>query len=1380
MPYLNPDPFRRWIGPKNWGEALIDGELTTCLLDNGAQLNFVTPAYAQARGMDVHPMSRLSKETGRAIPPIQGIGGVLVVPTGFVMINVQVPCVRGYNEDQIAIVLDDPGMGKCPVILGTPTLYRVMEVIKESEISRLAIPWATSRGSWLMRGIQARLAQIPRVDVANKAIVPASLSEVVKTTNKIAIPPFGHKVIHGLSSITLQGCRMNVMTHGLERRPSQLPLGIEVLSVYATLATGSKRVAVALKNATQDWLEIPKGTPIARMEAANQIPPITGAVAPPDSEQKPALTEAERQSLLIEKLDLTGLEEWSPQMAVKARDLLAEYHDIFSVEKNELGHTKAAHHKIVLKDLESVPFRERFRRIPPPQVEEVREHLKVMLDAGAIRPSNSPWCNAVVLVRKKDGSLRFCIDFRRLNALTRKDSHPLPRIGETLDSLVGSAYYSTFDLTSGFWQVPMDEDSKQYTAFTLGSMGLFECERMPFGLCNAPATFQRLMQSCLGELNLTYCLIYLDDVIVFSKTPEEHLVRMRVVFDRLREHGLKLKPSKCDIFKSEINYLAHHVSKEGVRPSQRNLVSIAECPPPDNFTKVRAFVGLVGHYRRFIKGFAKIASPLYDIISGEDNAKKKEKVVLSPEASEAFKRLKEACLQAPILAFPDFDKPFLLETDASGKGLGAVLSQKREDGRYHPVAYASRVMNDTEQRYHSNKKEFLALKWAVCEQFHEYLSPYGKNRNEFVVKTDNNPLTYVFSSASLDAAGQRWVAKLSDYNFSLEYQKGKDNTVADFLSRVEDRLPEAEVQSCLTTIPCLGTKAVLDNAITPIEARAELQEPTRVQYAEVLGVKPARLAELHVTDWKKAQKDDPVLFVVVKNLRAPREQFKAALRLLLDKKSAAAFVSQRENMVLKDGLLYIKTNIGPTKEPIWRFVVPKEYRTTAVNGCHHEAGHQGQKRSTSLMVERFWWPGMCRDLINQVKACSRCQKFEAKPAKADLCPIVASAPGEILHIDYTSIEETVELNAQPVIRNVLVLQDHFSKYVVAYVVDDQKAETAAWTLRNGYFSLFGAPAYLISDQGRAFTGHVISHLCKLYGVQKLRTSPYHAQTNGQVERMNQTIIRMIGKLESDKKARWSLYLPELLMAYNATRSAVTGYSPYYLLFGRRPRIPVDYQFPTILNPPHPIRMEESVAAMQKRLKEAFAVARQLTSEEAAKQSRYYDRNAGAVALQPGDVVMVRTDAFKGKRKVKDRWEEGGFIVETQLEDWPVYKVRCPPSGKKNKVEHRVLHRNRLMIVPPEDYTPQDDSRTEVVPTNVSNSNLEATTVNVDSTESAELQPSLVTRQSGDTTSRIWLNGEFRTKPWFPLTEASQGPTDSVDGEDSDLEPDLSGSEDEGT
>ena len=237
-------------------------------------------------------------------------------------------------------------------------------------------------------------------------------------------------------------------------------------------------------------------------------------------------------------------------------------------------------------------------------------------------------------------------------------------------------------------------------------------------------------------------------------------------------------------------------------------------------------------------------------------------------------------------------------------------------------------------------------------------------------------------------------------------------------------------------------------------------------------------------------------------------------------------------------------------------------------------------------------------------------------------PLTCSGLGELLHVDFTSIEEMVPLKEDPVICNVLVSQDHFSKYVVAYVVKDQTAHTTAETLRIGYFRLFGAPAYLVSDQGKAFMGHVITHLCELYGVQKLRTSPYHAQTNGQVEHMNQTIIRMIRKLEEDKKACWSKHLPELLMAYNATCSAVTGYSPYYLLFGRRPRIPVDYLFPTLHDSPHQTKMEVSVMAMQKRLKEAFAVTRHLTSKEDAKQCCYYDRKTGAVALQPGDIWFV--------------------------------------------------------------------------------------------------------------------------------------------------------------
>ena len=367
---------------------------------------------------------------------------------------------------------------------------------------------------------------------------------------------------------------------------------------------------------------------------------------------------------------------------------------------------------------------------------------------------------------------------------------------------------------------------------------------------------------------------------------------------------------------------------------------------------------------------------------------------------------------------------------------------------------------------------------------------------------------------------------------------------------------------------------------------------------------------------------------------------------------------------------------------------------------------------------------MTRDLRNHIKKCSHCRKYEAAPPVASMKPLTCSGRGELLHVDFTSIEEMVPLTEEPVIHNVLVLQDHFSKYVVAYVVKDQTARTTTETLRIGYFRLFSAPAYLVSVQGKAFMGHVITHLCELYGVQKLRTSPYHAQTNGQVEHMNQMIIHMIGKLEEDKKACWSEHLPELLMAYNATCSAVTRYSPYYLLFGRRPRIPVDYLFSTLHDSPHQTKMEVSVVAMQKKLKEAFAVARCLISEEAAKQCCYYDGKAGAVALQRGDIVMVHTDGFVGKWKVKDRWEDGGFIVESQLEDWPVYKVKCPTFEAQQKPKYWILHQNCLLLVTNEDASDIPDQAQAKATPAVTNATPEAFSAGVSLLE--KFQPSLVT------------------------------------------------------
>ena len=377
------------------------------------------------------------------------------------------------------------------------------------------------------------------------------------------------------------------------------------------------------------------------------------------------------------------------------------------------------------------------------------------------------WC----WLEKKDGGLRFCIDLRKLNNRTIKDGYSLPRIEYTLDCLHGAVWFSTLDLKSGYWQVELEEEAKPLTAFTVGPLGFWECECMPFGLTNAPATFQRLMESCLGELHLNWCIIYLDDIIVFSRTPEEHIHRLRAVFEKLKAAGLKLKPSKCDFFKKEIKYLGHVVSEQGVSTDPDKIKAVTEWPQPTTVTEVRSFLGFVTYYRRFIPNFSKVAKPLNQLLQnleGSPSQKKKFKVHWGPEQQEAFEALQRLCTESPVLAYADFKAPFILHTDASGEGLGAVLYQVQE-GRQRVIAYASRSLSKSEKNYPVHKLEFLVLKWAITSKFHEYR--YG---SQFQVYTDNNPLTYVLTTAKLDATGHRWVAALSNYIYSITYKPGKE------------------------------------------------------------------------------------------------------------------------------------------------------------------------------------------------------------------------------------------------------------------------------------------------------------------------------------------------------------------------------------------------------------------------------------------------------------------------------------------------------------------------------------------------------------------------------------------------------------------------------
>ena len=423
-------------------------------------------------------------------------------------------------------------------------------MMREAEMDALAMPWVNARAAHLLAA--RRMTPVEVGNDQEEGYDTDKDSPLMYTQKVETLEPFSSHVIPIKTTKAYLGECLNIMVQALYAQDGTLPQGFTVQNTYTELRKGSKKAVVVVQNNTAYPQTLRKKTPMARAISVLPVPELPE----PESLQveddtcsdlhTPKLTIRQRCSKLFDELDLSGLDSWAPELANEACWLLAEYHDVFSLDLVELGCTHCTEHTIKVTD--DTPFKEQFRWIPPPMVEEFRNHLREMLESGAIRPSQSAWCNAVVLVRKKDGSLHFCIDFQCLNTLTKKDSYPLPRIQEVLESLVGTGHFSCLDLKSGFWQIKMDEALKQYTAFTVGNLGFFECDRMPFGLCNAPATFQQLMQNCMGELNFIYCLIYLDDLIMFLRTAEEHLHQLHVVFNHLREYNLKLKPSKCSLF----------------------------------------------------------------------------------------------------------------------------------------------------------------------------------------------------------------------------------------------------------------------------------------------------------------------------------------------------------------------------------------------------------------------------------------------------------------------------------------------------------------------------------------------------------------------------------------------------------------------------------------------------------------------------------------------------------------------------------------------------------------------------------------------------------------------------------------------------------------
>ena len=452
---------------------------------------------------------------------------------------------------------------------------------------------------------------------------------------------------------------------------------------------------------------------------------------------------------------------------VQIAQLLEEYEEVFSKGDHDIGRTNKMSHSIHTTC--PAPIRQGPRRPPMGLKDEIDKQIQEMLERGIIKPSSSPWSSPVVLVDKKDGSKRFCVDYRILNKNTVKDSYPLPRIDESIDALNGAKYFCTLDLASGYWQVPLDDDAKPKSAFVVPG-GLYQFEVMPFGLCNAPSTFERLMETALVGLHWKILLVYLDDVIVFGSSVDEVVGRLKIVLDRLRDADLKLKPKKCHLFQKQVLYLGHVVSEDGVSTDPAKLESIRTWPTPTNTTDVRSFLGLASYYRRYIKGFANIARPLHAL------TQKDKTFHWSQECESAFQTLKEKLSTSPILAYPRVGQEFVLDTDASKYGIGAVLSQEH-DGHERVVAYASRTLNRAEQNYCVTRRELLAIVYFL-KHFRHYL--YG---HEVKVRTDHGALTWLMKFKNPEGQLARWLEMITQYRLTLIHRPGRVHMNADGLSR---------------------------------------------------------------------------------------------------------------------------------------------------------------------------------------------------------------------------------------------------------------------------------------------------------------------------------------------------------------------------------------------------------------------------------------------------------------------------------------------------------------------------------------------------------------------------------------------------------------------
>ena len=789
-------------------------------------------------------------------------------------------------------------------------------------------------------------------------------------------------------------------------------------------------------------------------------------------------------------------EDEAPTLKESEKDqLITMFTTYRSIFENITKPIQGIEHKINTGDhqpISTVPY-----RISPAMKRKLRTELDKMLEEDVITEMESPWAFPVVLIPKKDGSVRLCVDYRRLNAITVTDTYPLPRMDDVLHAAKATPFMTTLDLKAGYWQVQISEEDKLKTAFTT-PYGIFVFNRMPFGLKNAPATFQRIIDKFRMTLPNVLILAYLDDIIVCSKDFETHIQDLKLVFEKLQKLGFHLNRDKCFFCRPEVKYLGHILTQNGLKIDPEKTRAILNRPDPKNVKQLISFLQTCSWFRRFIPQFAEIAKPLTNL------TKKKSVWKWKTEEKATFNKLKELLTSPPILQQVNEDAKFYIRTDASNYALGAVLLQgEKEDER--PIEYASRLLLPAERNYSTTEREALGVVWAVFK-FRGYIEGA-----EVVVLTDHQPLRWLFTLKTPTGRLARWALLLQSYNLTFGYTPGKQNVVADTLSR-----PPCSDETCSVSCEC--------NSI-------EIDFP-------VVGT----------AEFRSSQLED-------ENIKKIIESFEN------DDDNITLYTNRGYMMI--DGILYRYCSNEDSEKG--QLVLPKQLRQDILHKFHNDpvAGHYGIDKTTSRITPHFYWSGIRADIEKYVKSCDECKKYKPTNFRPiGLMQTVSSNKRfEIIAIDLFGPLPKTNDGYQWV----LIVEDVCSRWIELFALREATAENCALTFLNEIVLRFGVPRRIHSDNGSQFISSLMQKLTFCLGIKQSFTPIYHPEANP-VERKNRDLKTQLSICVKTDHTKWNLMLPTIRFAMNTVKCDSTGYSAAFITFGRELRTPTEanYDFKAIV------------------------------------------------------------------------------------------------------------------------------------------------------------------------------------------------------------------------